>query len=229
MQTPARTPKRKLSKTAKKPYAKRQKQALVKRSTGSMYVGPAISSQYVVKPLRFSQRVQFTSTTGSVNVASYRTNGLFLPIAGGHQPRGFDQWALLYNRYVVQRAKITVHFVSNTSSAGEMIAGVTVTTTAATSSDIRDYIESRYVTYGVSGDQSVTQKVEQVWNYSDWKKGSIMSDDIVQAVVTANPDEQWFFNVFAADLIATASGSINAIVTVEYEAKFFDPIDPTIS
>jgi len=228
MQTPAKTPKRKLSKSAKKPYAKRQKQ-LVKQSTGSMYVGPATTSQYVVKPLRYSQRVQFTSTAGGANVLVFNTNSLVVPVAGGHQPRGFDQWALLYNRYVVQRAKITAHFVSNTATSGECVVGINVSTVAATGSDIRDYLESRYVSYGVIGDPSNVVKAEQVWNYSDWKKGNIMSDDICQATVTQSPNALWYFNVFGADLTAAGNAVINAIVTVEYEARFFDARDPTIS
>lgn len=229
MLTP-KTPKRKLSKGAKTPYKKRQKQALVKRSTGSIYRGPAVSSQYVVKPLRFSIRRTFTGLSGAVDILALSTNSVFQPTAiTSSNPRGFDQWATLYARYCVPRSKITVDFVCSETSASQFIAGVTVATNVASSTDPRDYLEARYVSYKIGGDISNVLRVEQVFEHNNWKKTNIMGDDNVQAVVTASPAEQWYFNVFIADLIAASSSTVYAIITVEYETRFFDAIDPTIS
>ncbi len=111
----------------------------------------------------------------------------------------------------------------------DALVGITVSTVAASSSDIRDYTESRFTNYAISGDQSVVRRVEQVWDYTHWKKGSIMADSEVQALTTANPTEQYFFNIFAADLIAANTGTVYGYATVEYETRFFDPIDPSIS
>jgi len=51
----------------------------------------------------------------SSQYANFAANGLFDPNiqVGGHQPLGFDQWALYYNHYVVLGSKITVRFILN--------------------------------------------------------------------------------------------------------------------
>lgn len=225
-----KTPKRKLSKTAKTPYKKKAKLQLVKASTGSIYRGPAITSQYTIKPLRFSIRRTFTGTTGLVDTLPFSCNGVYQPTTiTSSQPRGFDQWATLYARYAVPRSKITVDFVCSETSVAQFIGGVTVATNTSSTTDIRDYTEARFVSYKVGGDASNVLRVEQVFEHSNWKKTKVFNDDQVQALVTANPSEQWYFNVFIADLIAASSSTVYALVTVEYETMFFDAIDPTIS
>lgn len=66
----------------------------------------------------------------------YNLNSLFLPVAGGHQPFGFDQMATLYQRYRVNKVRVKVESYQNSgvlALGAQVIAvlppGSTTTTT----------------------------------------------------------------------------------------------------
>ncbi len=63
--------------------------------------------------LRYSERVEFTPTSTAVIVATFRGNGLNDPYAdlGGHQPRGFDQFMDIYQKYTVLSSTCTAQFM----------------------------------------------------------------------------------------------------------------------
>jgi len=205
---------------------------MVTKSTGALYKQPATTNQFKKVYLRFFDRRQLDPALGGIASHRYRCNSLFDPdeTGIGHQPRGFDQWAALYNKYVVTKAKITVDFHANDSDlADATIIGVATNTTATAFGDPRDLFESRFVTYNQTN-PGEGRRVVQTWDLKDWKKSNIMADDTTHALVTLNPEEVWFFHVCAVPM---ASGSdpvaTKVAVVIEYEAIMFDAIDPLVS
>lgn len=58
------------------------------------------------------------NNTNSYNSEIYNMNSIYSPLAagGGNQPRYFDQWAAIYNKYIVNGAKVNLFFVSTSNN-----------------------------------------------------------------------------------------------------------------
>lgn len=220
------------------PQAKRRKfnKRWVKTSTGAISKSlPSTSKQFTTKFLRYCDYIDLDASVGGTAVNTFRANGLFDPdLTGiGHQPRGYDEWMTLYQKYVVKKAKITVHGQLGASSGFDIqpiILGVTTGTRQVTSgSDLRDLTEARYSTFKTLNINSPAI-VSQQFDLKNWKDSDIMADDAVHGTATTVPLEQFFFNVFMAPCRPTVDLLPNTVyVTVEYEVVLFDPIEPPIS
>lgn len=216
----------------KKQVAKRQRtRTLTTQSTGSIFktVFP-VTSKSLKRNLRFTQQLSLNSGVSTTAVNHYRANGCFDPdfSVGGHQPRGYDQYCALYNRWVVTKSKITV--MPAYVAGGTVIVGVEVGTTTNSSTDIRDHCESQLSNYAIIN--TVQQKYPtQTFDLSVWKpKSNVMADDGTHGVIGADPSEQFYFTVFTADINPSSDpAAVSMFVTIEYEVTFFDPIVPLIS
>lgn len=109
-------------------------------------------SQRVVK-LRFALADgdvhNITSSTGSIGQYVYRANGMYDPYAGagGTQPRGFDQYMLMYRHYTVVYSRIKLVFcLSAEATSSNMKVGVYLrdtTTSLTTEKDICEFPRMR--------------------------------------------------------------------------------------
>lgn len=63
---------------------------------------------------------------------------------GGHQPRTFDEWTNMYNRYTPLGLKVTATFTNLMSSATPMTVGMCFTTEPGAISSLADISETRY-------------------------------------------------------------------------------------
>ena len=211
---------------------KRSKKAkFVKASTGAISKTMPSTSRTITKQfLRYTEYQNLDPGAGTTVRHVYRANDLFDPnFTGiGHQPRGFDEWMQLYKKFVVTKAKLTVHAKLLENLVGAII-GVTVATDAKTSADLRDYTEGRYTVYKVVNSENAVE-VTQEFDLQNWKPTKIFSDEGVHGTASNSPTDVWYFNVFAANLQNGPDlGNIPLYVTIEYEATFFDPIEPIIS
>lgn len=68
--------------------------------------------------LKYSVSISFSSSSFQNKV--FRMNSLFDPevTIGGHQPMGFDQWAAMYNRYLVTGMAYDISYVNNIVGGG---------------------------------------------------------------------------------------------------------------
>lgn len=91
-----------------RPYKKRY------RKFRRMGIPSGMPSQRVAK-LTYVNNTEIQSNLGVIGVLKYRANSLFDPdyTGVGHQPYGFDQWATLFNHYVVLGSKITFKVISS--------------------------------------------------------------------------------------------------------------------
>lgn len=84
--------------------------------------------------LRYVQEVQLDAGTGTYSQNLFRCNSLFDPdyTGVGHQPKGFDEWAGVYNHYTVMKSTITAKAVTQTTSHTlPGIAGILLTSSSA--------------------------------------------------------------------------------------------------
>lgn len=162
-------------------------------------------------------------------------NSLFKPQAasGGHQPMNFDQWALLYNHYVVVGSKITCTAHSgSTSNADGCFIGVNLQDDQSLSTDPSTLLEqglTRYKffnqTYAAgSGNGRVVRhgfSAKKFFNLSN------PTDNIkrIGAGIGASPAEQAFFCILVSPPPTSTVdiGSILVTYVIDYIAIFSEP------
>ena len=109
-------------------------------------LGPeAVAPDSVRVHLRYNTRSSFGWTTTGFGAYVFNLSSLYDPdyTSTGHQPTGFDQWMLIYNRYRVYNVKVHAIFSvhsSETTQVGE-VTMVPQTSTTTTYSSIAEYIE----------------------------------------------------------------------------------------
>lgn len=118
-------------KPRKKPFSKRK--FPVRRRTRKSVVPRLISNNIGLAPtkrvkLSYHESVGMTSTSGILAFHRFQLNTLFDPdiSATGHQPFGRDQWAALYNKYLVTSATIKVKWANIATNNIPHVCGITL-------------------------------------------------------------------------------------------------------
>lgn len=183
----------------------------------------------ILTKLRYCDQLSMTSTLGSTVGYVFAANGIFDPdISGtGHQPMYRDNYSSLYDQYVVVGSKITVTMTN--TSAHSVVFGINGDDDSAGSAVISTKMEqnnSRWVQLGPLGSGKDTQTLECTFEpLRDF--GVAAKDDGASAtIMTANPNELWCFQIFAA-----ANGANTAVVEfaveIDYTVKFTELVTPT--
>ena len=181
--------------------------------------------------LRYNTSAQIASTSGLMAHHTMRANSLYDPdfTAVGHQPMGFDQWANLYNHYVVVGARLTVRFMNASGDASAnppYYAGVMLTDQSSFPySNSSAVVESRK---GISrmGAWLFPLRLTQNFSARGFYNLTDVKDnfDRIGAAVTASPAEEAFFQVWVQP-VGSQTITLTADITVEYICKFSEPKD----
>jgi hypothetical protein len=165
----------------------------------------------------------------------FSANGLYDPdITGtGHQPRGFDQLIALYDHYVVERASCKVYFagkIAPTSSAIP-VSGIQLQSSSTVQSDYIDYAEQARCEFSItpyaltSGGMAETREHGLHFDATEFMG---IPDPVtatkLQGSVSANPLDQAFFHVWMQCIDGSTSMSQQALVHLEYEVVFIEPV-----
>lgn len=212
----------------KKVFRKKVRRKVRRKYGRKMALSAPFPYSKLVK-LRYSDYITLNSGIGQTAYWTFRANDLYDPdVTGvGHQPRGFDQWMNMYNKFVVIGSKITVRFSSDQTPA--QIVGVVCNTTTMGSTDITDYMEDRAVRSTIL-ENDAPRTLSQVFGHKKWFKNKPMSDDVVQGSASSSPSNQVYYGVFSASAAnGSDAGTVNAYVVIDYIAVVFDPKLPTIS
>jgi len=174
--------------------------------------------------LVYSDSIILTPSVGTpLPRFTYRLTSLFDPqfSLGGAQPTYFDQLAAVYERYVVNGAKITVVFSrSSTTSTniGPYICGISCAD--------NDSLPGLAASAQMSQPNTTFEVVSQdggnktvVATYSKSKTYGLLEDNL-QARVTSDPAVNWLANVWASPQGVDATTPINCVVIIEYNATF---------
>lgn len=212
----------------RKAYAKKRpmkKKAYKKRASKMTTVNRGISpiaSRYIVK-LAYAESPSITNAAGLNNSYVFRLNGLFDPnqTGVGHQPYGFDQLSLLYNRYRVYKTSWVVS--ARPSGSAGMMAVVPCNNTTSLAGDSTWLQEiPRGKTRQLSLDSptritgSISLPVLMGATSIEYK-----GDDRVSALVSADPTEIMTLQVV---LNAVSSITVTFDVKIVYHVEFYDPI-----
>lgn len=157
--------------------------------------------------------------------ASYRLTSCFDPqnALGGGQPQYFDQLAGVYDRYKVNGSKITCVFAipsTTVAGVGPYICGITCSDqTTIPTPDAAALIAAPNTSYTVMVPEDGSQQA--VATYSSKAVYGEQMDNL-QARCNANPNVNWYANVFIAPTGTVLTQAVNVIVIIEYNVTFSD-------
>jgi len=227
----ARQGARRFSLKKKSPYQRRkpfQSRAL----TSPFYVpvaGPVNGFPEVLRTsLRYQDQYTLTSSSGSAAQWLFRLNSLFDPdLTGvGHQPLYFDQLSGIYQYYRIRSTRMHVTFLPLTddtelTTTGPYEVGVGANSTSTFSSTLNTVAEQNNSKVALLPRDKSAQPVSLTLTYQPKRDlGVAFTDDTVSASIGGSPAATYYGAIFAADLNLT-SGAVKAVVTLTFDAEFF--------
>jgi hypothetical protein len=186
----------------------------------------------IITKLRYCDQLSMTSTLGATALYVFAANGIFDPdiTATGHQPMYRDNYAALYDQYVVigSKIKITVSNMSATHSGTIGINGDDDSSGAVNLSTHMEQNNSKWIQLGPLGSgrdtETITCTFEPLRDF-----GVAAKDDGASATaVASNPNELWCYQFFAATNGAN-TGVFEFSVEIDYTVKFTELQTPVQS
>lgn len=214
----------------KKKYQRKKRKPRRKRNNGFLSVPNGMPKTGRAK-LRYVEFRSIIAATGSLITVEYRANGLFDPRAdtGGHQPMGFDEWAALFNHYVVVGSKCT--FVFSPTTDTNMTCGVYLSSAPSSYTSWIEFNEAKRGSQRMITDAEKTTTVSV--NYSAKKFFNItdIKDNFSRlgAAVSADPTEQAHFIGWIQATDLNSSVTAECSVAVDYIVDFSEPKNLTQS
>lgn len=178
--------------------------------------------------MRYTDHLELTSTAGVLTSTVYRANSVFDPFqpTGGHQPMGYDEWALLYNHYIVLGSKVSVQFLQDGSPTGAVAVGVYLDDTSSsgyTSAD--EYIEAKkgsycLIPFGDRRNRTCTSR----FSAKKFFKVKDLQDNMTRlgAPVGTNPDEEAMYHIWMQCYNSTTD-TLQVQITIDYIVEFSEP------
>lgn len=200
------------------------------RSITSVRMGKALFPNEVFVRLKYHDGFNLSAAAGS-SFHAIRGNGMFDPdfSLGGHQPRGFDQYADIYQNYMVYASKVSYVVANNQSTTAKGLVLYQTSTTPATLP--RPWINTELPYH--MGPKHLLSPTNQ--GYHDVKfKGYMTTKRIYGdkdleetdygANVLATPQKEWFHVLTWANYLASfpATYDLEIQLKVTYFAKFFN-------
>lgn len=181
---------------------------------------------------------QFAASTTVMDANLINLNGLFDPEGSiaGHQPQGFDQLVLLYNRYRVDWCDVEITAMGHSVSGTQAKAGLVICATNSTTL----FTEAVSATEQRSGERfllnqgSVLKIKRRYWNHAvtGVTRSVYKADDRYQALVNANPTEVIQLHILITDGgngLPAATTDMIGDLTLTYGCEFFDPVQLGLS
>lgn len=168
--------------------------------------------------LRYVETINMTP--GTTLPYAFSTNSCFDPnhTGGGHQPYGFDQWAVIYNHYKVYASVMTLRATNFNAAQSGTIFGIKVDDNAGTTLNINSLMEQKDSIYDVIVAQYSPKLLRKKWSLRktmDWTR------DEVQAQVASSPVDQEYFNIYAGPADPGAQpGVVTFQVQIDYYVLF---------
>lgn len=219
------------------PRKYRKKQRKHKRRTYRRLVSmgaPSGAPTIRIANLRFCETTNLACTSGILNARQYRANSINAPsltTGSAHQPMAHDQWAILYNHYVVLGSKITFTVI-NDSTVSPAYVGVYLndgTTLPYTVGD--DFVEARKGQYRlIQQNNPATIKLTQKFSTKKYFNVADVKDSLgrLGSSFFNNPTEQAYYSLWYQTLDAS-SDTIRFSVVVDYIVQFSEPRDLPVS
>jgi hypothetical protein len=201
-----------------------------------VYQNPTATRGFVPQRTRVILRYMANVAEAVIPTDDYqfRLNSCFDPDvpSAGHQPYGFDQWATLYQKYIVRRCAYDVHWVNAGSEA--LLVGATCTNSATSLSGADEGHEqsnSQTAVVGISTGKSTARLSGKInlWELEGRTETEYMSAVTEYAAATnANPTAVARLHVLTESFSGSNMTAYWAAI-LTYEVEFFDWAQPSSS
>lgn len=241
---PYRKPYRKaVKKYVKRKYSPRKTTAVAryKRTYKSRLGVPSGMPNVRTANLRYCCHKTISCNDLTVGWADFRANSPYAPeltdVLGG-QPMGYDQWASLFNQYVVLGSKITAYITYHNQhdTNPPMIVGIYLADDAAVPSwDWRGFVEAKKGTVRcLTPNQAKPVKVVSKYSAKKFFNVKDVKDNVdrIGAGIGSNPTDEavWILWGNSTGLEAGAANiQLNVNVIIDYCVSFNEPKDLTRS
>jgi len=179
--------------------------------------------------LRYTSYFNLSCVTAGASQYFLRCNSVYDPdFSGvGTQPRGFDQYAALYNQYTVNKARLKVTIcVPSTGATGQLIFGATFkpdTSGLATLDQCADqpYTVSRVCNQqGPASDRTITMLWDRKKRFPNDQTSASLSSS-----VTTNPAEQeywqiWYHNAYSP--LVAGTSDVTFQYSIDFDCEFYE-------
>jgi len=157
-------------------------------------------------------------------VYDFSANGLYDPnITGsGHQPRGFDQFIVLWDHYLVEKSTCKATFAPSSTMVTNTICGILLTDSVFTITDAPIELEQRNTTSCVISFDNHSQTRYLNYNAKSFF-GKRWSNDSMVGNVAGNPADQAYFRIFAQGFSSSDPGPVEVLVELEYDVILTEP------
>lgn len=183
----------------------------------------------IITTMRYCEAFTKTSTLGAIAFNTFNANSIYDPneTGVGHQPMYRDQWAGIYDQYVVIGSKITVHFASQDTK--NWVVGICGDDNSLFPVALTDKMEQNNSVYtmlgGIGDTRTLTMTFEPQENFGVDAK----SDGASQTAVGSNPSELYCFGVWGHVCDPSLTGKFDFTIEIEYTVKFSELTTPVPS
>jgi len=184
--------------------------------------------------LYYEQDRKLSHVTGAKTDEFWYANSLFDPnVSGtGHQPIGFDQMMLLYEQFIVVKAKIYIEFVNTGASPAKV--GVYLSPDAVATSDFTKSVENGLIktkvvdcvaSSGGTGNKITSMEMDfSTPRYFGRKsEQDCLDDPTLLGNNAGDPTEGAYFCVSMWGFPTGSSSTVYYSVTIAYDAWFTEP------
>lgn len=209
----------------------RRKKRSSKRSRINTVIirGPTVCPDKVLVKLKYSDNQLFTAA--NLTTLVYRGNGLFDPDQSGigTQPYGFDQWAMFYQRYKVNAAKILIRIINESTTENAQVSCFPSTITTHPFAFVQQAVDAPYNKDRIVGPEG-SSNIKYLTNYTTTKsiRGTEFIDEDFASQTTTVPGRQWFYLVLANNLDGSAL-RLRMQVTITYFCEFYKRLNIPVS
>lgn len=182
-----------------------------------------------VATLRYCDNITLSSAIGAIGKNTFRMNSIFDPdyTGTGHQPLYHDQFAGIFNKYVVIGSKIKVTFanvpdsMAATAPTGPIVVGLCPDTDTTLSSVISTVMEApKSINSTINNGLGQSIKILSATYSPQRDLGLTPEDDTIGANFGSNPSLAYYMHVWCADVGSGQTADIIAKVEIEYAVRF---------
>lgn len=177
--------------------------------------------------LRYTQLNSITSTSGAIVQQLFNGNSLFDPdrTGTGHQPQGFDQYMLLYQRYIVKGCAIRVHVNCNTNAANYIFTVRPAADATDTSANITVEMEKPYARWIMGSQQTPARKLKSYYSTGKIEGATgqkVMIDNTFSGDGSSSPTSEWVWFISACNADQSTTTNFNIYTELIYYCEFYD-------
>lgn len=188
----------------------------------------------IMTKLKYTGTYTLSDATGGVGAAQiFRGNSIYDPdyTGVGGQPLGHDEWANFYTYYKVHGSSIKVTFLPTVSTVANsnLVCSVCPTLGIMSTGSFTsvDLMEQPYANWTISGPAN-GGVIRTLKKYMSTKKifgQKQIDDDDFEGVFSGNPQNPWYWSVFAFPVDGSSTFTLDMVVQVTYYVELKNRIN----